>query len=120
MVDRNTRRLTANKRGANDANPKASRFDRFAREYIQESTLWPVLIVAVAHAAAFLLPIILFSLRDRKLPAMGAMVVLVALSLRACAGDWRRRHFGPTSGLLLVTWALAAVAAHFANVWRLF
>jgi hypothetical protein len=118
-VDRNARRPTTKKQDAGEAAPENSWFETFLLPYIKESTLWPVVFVVVAHAAAFLMPAILFSFRDRKLSAIAGIVILIALSLRACGSDFRRKRFGVITGLLLATWALAFVAAFFADHWQL-
>jgi hypothetical protein len=119
MVDRNARRPASIEKHAGDADPENSWFETFLLQYFKESTLWPVAFVVLVHAAAFLAPIILFALRDRGLPAMAAMAALVGVSLRFCGSDWRRRRFGPISGLLLGVWGLAATGAYFANQWQL-
>jgi hypothetical protein len=119
MVDQDTREPAPDEQQAGGSDTKLSAFDRYLLPCLKESTLWPVVIVLIAHAAAFLLPAILFSFRDRSPPAMLAIAVLFGLSLRACGSDWRRRKFGPLSGLLLAIWLLAAAAAYFANKWQL-
>jgi hypothetical protein len=93
--------------------------DRHILPYLTDSTLWPVLIVVIAHIAAFMAPLILLSLRDRDLLATGGLAVLLVLSFQSLGGEWRRRRFGPICGLILVTWVLSACTAYFADRWQL-
>jgi hypothetical protein len=120
MVDQNTCGPATGEQEAGDSEAKHSAFHRYLLLYLKDSTLWPVVFVLIAHAAAFLMPVILFSFRDRSPPAMLAIAVLFMLSLRACGDDWHRRKLGPLSGLLMAIWLLAATAAFFADKWQLF
>jgi hypothetical protein len=41
--------------------------DRWLLPYVEDSALWPVLIVLLAHVAAFVTPVTLFAIRDRSI-----------------------------------------------------
>ena len=119
MVDQNARRLATGEQNTGNNDPEISWFDRLVLPCLKEPALWPVVFVMLAHAAVFLIPTILFSVRDRKPPAMLAIAVLLVVSFRSCGSDWHRRQFGPISGLLLAIWLFAAAGSYFANRWQL-
>jgi len=95
-------------------------FERWVLPYVQESTLWPVLLVLLAHIVAFAAVAILFGVRDRAPVAILVIVLLAGASLRGVRYDWRRSG-RPTalSGLLAVIWVMSFVAAYYGDHWRL-
>ena len=94
-------------------------FDSWIRPYVVESTLWPVLIVMLASLAAFVAPVVLFALRDRHIPAMAALTVLLVASGRAIGVDVAKRRVGLITGLVLAAWAMTGLFAYFAGRWHL-
>lgn len=84
--------------------------------FVEDPLLWPVLLVVIGHVVALVAPVLLLAVRDRRIPAMGALALLVGLSVSIVNGDVRRRgRPAMPSAFLLVTWLLsgaAAVAAH--------
>ncbi len=94
-------------------------FDRWIRPYVEESTLWPVLIVVLAHLAAFVAPVVLFALRDRRVPSMAALAVLLVASGSAIGVDLAKRRVGLITGLVLAAWAMTGLFAYFAGRWHL-
>ena len=57
---------------------------------MREPSLWPVLLVLIGYAAAFVAPMLLLGLRDGR---PGAMAVLLAVALLTAASvrfDFRR------------------------------
>jgi hypothetical protein len=54
--------------------------ERWIAPFFREPMLWPVGIVLIAHAVAFLAPVLLFSVRDRKLGALAALALLLVMS----------------------------------------
>jgi len=103
-----------------DAEPKLPFADRWLMPFVREPLLWPVGIVIIAHAVAFLAPVLLLALRDRRYSAIAALSLVLVLS-----GDAVRRELalrgrpGIVCGLLAATWggaAAAAVAAHRAGI----
>jgi hypothetical protein len=85
--------------------------DRWIRPYLEDSTLWPVLIVLVAVAVTLASAVLLLAIGDRNPFAMAALVGLAWMSGDAVWGDLRHRRLGPTTGLILSIWVLAGVAA---------
>jgi hypothetical protein len=86
--------------------------------FVHDSTLWPVLLVLIGHAAAFLTAALLLALRDRGLGAMAALLGLVFLSVSVVRYEWAcLRRPAALSGVVLATWllscALAVVADHY-------
>ena len=94
-------------------------FDSWIRPYVVESTLWPVLIVVLAHIAAFVAPVVLFALRDRRIPSMAALAVLLVASGSAIGVDVAKRRVGLITGLVLAAWAITGLFAYFAGRWHL-
>ncbi|MDJ0851289.1 MAG: hypothetical protein QNK04_23190 [Myxococcota bacterium] len=94
--------------------------DRFVLVFVRESTLWPVALVVIGHAIAFLGPLMLWSVRDGLRLATVTLVLLVLLSLAAMAWELRRAGPGALTGLLASTWALSLAAAVVADRYGLF
>lgn len=94
-------------------------FDSWIRPYVVESTLWPVLIVVLASLAAFVAPVVLFALRDRRMASMAALAVLLVASGRAIGVDLAKRRVGLISGLVLAAWSMTGLFAYFAGRWHL-
>ncbi|MDJ0868050.1 MAG: hypothetical protein QNK03_18235 [Myxococcota bacterium] len=80
--------------------------------FVREPTLWPVGLVLLAHAWAFLAPLMLFATRDGK-PLAAALLVLAALpTLAALRWEWRERgRPAVLSAVAAATWLGSAVAA---------
>lgn len=90
--------------------------DLWVMPYIRDSTLWPVLIVLIAHVVAFVSPVLLLALRDRRPGPMVTGVVLVLLSLRGFHWEVQaRRKFGAISWIIVTTWVASLVAAYFGD-----
>jgi hypothetical protein len=95
-----------------------SRFERRADELLRESTLWPLWLVLIGHAVAFLAPVLVFAVRDRGLPAMAALaILLVATGGRVRSDLVERRRIGLLTRILLATWLVAGAAAWAAGRW---
>ncbi len=106
-------------READESGESQSWFDTWIRPYVVESTLWPVLIVVLAHLAAFVAPIVLFAVRDRRIPSMAALAVLLVASGSAIGVDVSKRRVGLITGLILAAWAMTGLFAYFAGRWHL-
>lgn len=92
--------------------PELSRFERRADEVLRESTLWPLWIVLMGHAVAFLAPVVVFALRDRGIPALAALAILLVGTGARVRGDLAvRGGVGLLTRILLVTWVFAVAAA---------
>lgn len=98
--------------------PELSRFERQADEVLRESTLWPLWIVVIVHAVAFLAPVVVFALRDRGIPALAALAILLVGTGARVRGDLAARGgVGLLTRMLLATWILACAAAWGAARW---
>lgn len=80
-------------------------------EYVRDSTLWPVLLVAVAIFVTLLAAVLLAALRQRNLFAVTALVVLAGVSADAVARELRRGAARVVTSMLAGLWALAIAAA---------
>ena len=70
----------------------------------------------IGHAVAFLAPILLLALRDRRGSAAAALVMLVVLSAGVVRSETRRAgRPGALSVVLLVTWTLGVGIAWLAD-----
>ena len=84
--------------------------DRFILPFVREPTLWPVLIVLIAHAVAFIGPALLFAVRDGGRGWAAALALLALLSLAVVRFEWRRdQRLAALSAVTAVTW-LGSVA----------
>ena len=101
---------------APDADEKLPFTERWIMPFVREPLLWPVTIVLVAHAIAFLAPIQILALRDRRIAALAALALLLVLSGTAVRKELARIHRpGVVCALLGVTWGFAAVLAVVAD-----
>jgi hypothetical protein len=99
--------------------PEGPFLERWVLPYLRDSTLWPILLVLVAHVVAFLAPLILWAARDGGAASLATVGAFAALT---GAGFWLERRqrggIGAFSALLVCTWllagALAAVGHHTA------
>lgn len=90
--------------------------ERWIAPFVREPLLWPVTAVILAHAVAFLAPVLLLALRDRRVGALGALTGIAVLSGAALRAELARLHRpGVVCGLLAATWSLAALAALVAH-----
>jgi len=79
--------------------------------YVRDPALWPVLAVLVLVAATLGAAIVLFALVDRNVPAMGALALLVGMSVHAIFEDLRQSRFGMGCRVILFLWVAVAVVA---------
>src|SRR5215470_6396111 len=90
--------------------------ERWIVPFVREPLLWPVTAVLVAHAVAFLAPIQILALRDRRIAALAALALLLVLSGTAVRKELARIHRpGVVCALLGVIWVFAAVLAVVAD-----
>ena len=90
--------------------------ERWIAPFVHEPLLWPVGLVIIAHAVAFLAPVFLLGLRDRRISALGALAGIAVLSGAAVRAELARRHKpGVVCGLLAAIWVFAAATAFAAH-----
>jgi hypothetical protein len=86
--------------------------DRFILPFVREPTLWPVLIVLIAHAVAFIGPALLFAVRDGGRGWTVVLAGLALLSLGVVRFEWRRDHrLASLTAVTAITWAGSAAFA---------
>ena len=84
--------------------------------YCEDSALWPVLIVILAHIIAVVAFILLLSVRDKNFGAIGASGGLVYLTFVIMRWEWRERQALRTLSITLVLiWILSAVVAYYGH-----
>lgn len=82
--------------------------DRHLAIFVEESTLWPVLVAAVLALTTGGAALMLLALGDRNLFAIAALLILVWMSVDFTV---RRRRLGVVGGFILAFWVLSALAA---------
>lgn len=75
--------------------------DRWARVFLEDSALWPVLVVVVGTFAAFGSALLVLAFEDRNLGALAAVALLVVLGAHGLVGALRRRRLGAVGGIAL-------------------
>lgn len=90
--------------------------DMWIMPYLRDSTLWPVLIVLIVHVVAFVAPVMLYAVRDRRGGPIVALVILALLTLRGFRWEIHsRKKFGAISWLIVTIWIASCIAAYWAN-----
>ena len=107
--------------GTPEPQPKPTPFERWIWPYVQDSTLWPTLLVAAGAVVSFVAPVILLAVRDRWMPAMGAIAGLALLTTFATFEEWSaRRRLGAQTALIAVAWGLCIGGAFLADHYGVF
>lgn len=84
--------------------------------YFEDSALWPVLLVILAHVVAVAAFILLLAARDRNFGAIGASGGLVYLTFVIMRWEWRERgKLSTLSITAVVIWILSGVAAYYGH-----
>jgi hypothetical protein len=97
---------------AQEREERGGRVERYLMPFVREPTLWPVLIVLLAHAAAFIAPAMIFAWRDGGRGSAALLGVLVLLSAGVVVFEIRRwRRPAALTAVLVVTWALSVLLA---------
>ncbi len=95
-----------------DAFRGTSRLERAILPYLHEPTLWPVLLVVLAHAIVLVAQLLVFVWRDGGVGSFMGLGVLAVLSLAAIRLEVRdRRRPGAITALATVIWVLSGLAA---------
>lgn len=89
--------------------------DRHLAIFYRDSTLWPVLVVAVAALVTVGASMLVFAVRERSPYALAALVLLGWVSVDAVYRDLRQRRFGVASRAVVGLWGAAAAAAVLAS-----
>lgn len=84
--------------------------------YFEDSALWPVLLVILAHIVAVVGFILLLAARDRNFGAIGATGGLVYLSFLIMRWEWRERKMLRTLSItVVIVWILSGVVAYYGH-----
>ncbi len=98
-----------------DAN-QPSWVDRAILPFVFEPTLWPVLLVVIGHAIAFVTPALLWALRDGRPAAQAALLLLGLFTVRTLQFEMgRQRRPGALTAIWAAIWALSGVLAVVAH-----
>ncbi len=82
--------------------------ERHLAVFVEESSLWPVLLVAVLIFTTIGAALLTLAMADRNVFAIGALLILLWLSVDILA---RRRRFGLAGGVIVALWTLSGLAA---------
>lgn len=90
--------------------------DRYLLIFLRESTLWPILLVIVGHVVAFMVPVLLLSIRERRISAIACLLLLGFFTVNIVRFDvGREGRPAALSILALATWALSGCVAWVAH-----
>ena len=95
--------------------------DRWILPALRDTALLPIVLVVAGHLVAFVAPMLIFALRDRKIGAQMAVLGLMVLTY-GCVRFEIRRHGRPglLSGWIGGTWIAALAAGWVCNHYSLF
>jgi hypothetical protein len=97
-------------------NEELSGVEGWILPYLRDSTLWPVLVVVIAHVVPFIAPMLLLAIRDLRVSAMGALLVIAYVTFAGARWEVRNGgRLGALSAVLAVTWAVGAIVAYVAD-----
>lgn len=100
---------------------RATIVERAIATLFEESTLWPLLVVVLGHVAAFLAPVVLLAVRERRPAGALALVGAIFLSGVAVRAEWSRTgRPGPQAAFVALSWLVTGVFAWAANRWQVF
>ena len=103
--------LTPIDRGDEGSEERESRAEFWILPYIEDSSLWPVLIVVMAALAAFLTPVLFYAVYHLNVQAILAALLLLWLTGRAIRWEWRLTgRPGGLAFVLTIVWSSAAAA----------
>ena len=95
--------------------------ERWILPFVRESTLWPILIVIIGHASAFMTAALLIGLREGRFAAAVAVLGLLFISGNVVRYEWARvGRPGALAGVVLATWLLTGLLAYLADRYGLF
>jgi dienelactone hydrolase len=100
--------------------PTVGRFERFVAPFFEEPTLWPVLVVLVAHALLIGGVVLAFGVRDRNPFALASLALMLVGTVDMGVRQVRARRFGRIGWGLAGFWIGSAVAALLASRFHVF
>jgi hypothetical protein len=95
------------------ADPERPRLEEWLAPYLEDSTLWPMVLVAFAIFTTLGAALVVLVLDDRNPFALAAAAILIMATLNALIAMFRSRRIGPL-GWLALAWWLASIATGLA------
>ena len=83
-----------------DEDPRS--LDDWMRSAVRDSALWPVLFAGLCILATLGGALIVLALQERNVAAMGALAILLVMSLHLSFASWRRGRRGVVLVVLLL------------------
>lgn len=96
------------------------RVERALAPLFRDPGLWPVTFVLLAHVVLAIAILLLDALRSPGPFGLAALALLVVASADAWRRDLVRRRLGTLGAVLIVSWALGAIAAVAADRFGLY
>ena len=108
--------------GQEPEDPRADQspsLERFIMHYLEDSALWPIVIVIIGHLVALASFALLFAVRERRVSAALATAVMLWGSFLALRWEYRRHgHLGIITVLLAITWLVSALTAYAGHTYK--
>jgi hypothetical protein len=92
--------------------PEAAGFSRHVAVFIEDSALWPLLFIFIVHLALGGALVMLAAVRGRSLPALAALVLLLALCVDMVRRARQRRR---VARWIATLWLLSGLTAAFSS-----
>jgi hypothetical protein len=92
--------------------PEAAGFSRHVAVFIEDSALWPLLFIFIVHVALGGALVMLAAVRGRSLPALAALVLLLALCVDMVRRARQRRR---VARWIATLWLLSGLTAAFSS-----
>jgi hypothetical protein len=94
-----------------DGGDEQGPLDRWILPFFTDPSLWPVTVVAGAIFMTLGTTAVLFAVVERNRFALGALAILLLMSVDAVVRDARRGRFGVVSRCVAGLWGLVCLAA---------
>ncbi len=91
----------------------------FLMHYLEDSALWPIVVVVIGHAVALGSLSLLLALRERRTSAILATLLLLYASFLGVRWEYRRHgHLKTITWLLVITWVISALIAYLGHTYK--
>ena len=106
--------------GDEDESEPSPSVESFMMHYLEESMLWPIVIVVIGHAVALASFTLLLAVRERRLSAMAATGLLLYASFLGVRWEYRRHgNLKAITWLLVITWLLSGLTAYLGHSYKI-
>jgi hypothetical protein len=89
--------------------------DRHLLPALRDPGLLPVVLVVAGHLVAFIVPTLLFAVRDQSVPSLLGLVLLAVLSAECVRFEWRLSRKPTLTRLIVGIWIVAFGTAWIAD-----